>query len=135
MCDQLKIKYCEAHGDITGNKKYEEVDKFNTNEEYRVFIGHPLSLGVGINLVSASYSIYFSRNFSLEADIQSEARNYRGGSEIHQKITRIDIVAKHSIDELVLEALENKMKISMEVLKSWKDKLIITNEERRQRAL
>jgi SNF2 family DNA or RNA helicase len=113
----------EAHGDVSDKEKMESVSKFNNNSDYRVFIGHPISLGVGINLVAASYCIYYSRNFSLEADIQSEARNYRGGSEIHDKITRIDIIAKDTLDELILQALENKMKISEELLKDWRNKL------------
>ena len=42
--------------------------------------------------------IYYSKNFSLEGDIQSEARAYRQGSQIHNKITRYDLVAKDTVD-------------------------------------
>jgi len=55
-------------------------------------------------------SIFYSRNFSLEYDIQAEARNYRGGSERHTKVTRYDLVTPGTIDEQVLKAhlLANK---------------------------
>jgi SNF2 family DNA or RNA helicase len=123
VCKELGIKYLEAHGEVSAKKKLENVDLFNENEEYGVFIGHPASLGVGINLVAASYSIYYSRDFSLENDLQSEARNYRGGSEIHESITRIDLIAKDTMDEQTVEALANKMAISSKVLKKWKEKI------------
>lgn len=122
VCEQLKIKYVEAHGSISNKNKYAAVDEFNNKDEFRVFIGHPAALGIGINLVGASYSIYYSRNFSLENDIQSEARNYRGGSDIHEKITRIDLVAPGTIDEQILKALNDKINISEEIL-DWKDKI------------
>jgi SNF2 family DNA or RNA helicase len=120
VCDKLGIKYLEAHGDISAKKKLENVDIFNSDQnEYCVFIGHPASLGVGINLVPASFMIYFSRDYNLENDLQSEARNYRGGSEIHESITRIDIVAANTVDEQVVEALAEKVKISNRVLKKF----------------
>lgn len=115
-CERLNIGYREAHGGTSTEAKKKAVDDFNNDPDVRVFIGHPLSLGIGINLVAASYSIFFSRNFSLENDLQSEARNYRGGSEIHDKITRIDLVAKGTIDELILEALEQKKSVADAIL-------------------
>ena len=61
-----------------------------------------------MNLTAASYGIHYLKNFSLTDDLQSEARNYRGGSEIHKKITRIDIVAEDTIDEDITKALAAK---------------------------
>lgn len=119
VCDELKIKYVEAHGDIGAKQKLENVDIFNADNDVSLMLGHPGSLGVGINLIAASYAIYFSRDFSLENDLQSEARNYRGGSERHSKITRIDLVSKDTMDEKTVEALANKQKISDKVLRKW----------------
>ncbi len=123
ICTALKIKFVEAHGEISSNAKYEAINSFNTNPDYKVLIGHPGSLGVGVNLVSASYSIYYSRTYNLEHDIQSEARNYRGGSEIHQKITRIDIVAKDTIDEIIMDSLANKFGEAEKILSFIKNRL------------
>ena len=117
ICEGLKLEYVECHGDIPTKKKFENVDRFNNEKDCRVFIGHPGSGGIGINLTSASYCIFYSRNFSLENDLQAEARNHRGGSEIHDKITRIDIVAKDTIDEAVLQRLHSKVEISERVLR------------------
>ena len=117
VCDQLDLKYVECHGDVSPNHKQKNIDAFNNDDDVRVFIGHPMSAGIGINLVVSDVSIFYTRNFSLENDQQAEARNYRGGSEIHKKITRIDIVTTDTIDEQVLLALASKKKIGYEVLK------------------
>lgn len=116
VCDALKIKYVEVHGDVGNKDKYNNVDLFNNDPTVRVLLGHPGSGGIGINLVSSDISIFYSRNFSLEQDLQAEARNYRGGSERHEKVTRIDLVTKETIDEQVIEALANKVSIGDKIL-------------------
>ncbi len=116
VCEGLRLGFREVHGAVTAPKKQAAIDAFNTDPAVRVLIGHPLSLGIGVNLVAASYSIFYSRNFSLEQDLQATARNYRGGSEVHEKITRIDLVAKDTIDETILEALANKQSVADAVL-------------------
>lgn len=116
LCDKLKIKYRIATGEQSAEEKNEAVNWFNNDTTTRVFIGNPSAVGIGINLIVASYSIYYSRNFNLESDIQSEARNYRAGSEMHTVINRIDLVAKGTIDQKVSEALANKEDVSNKIL-------------------
>ncbi len=118
VLEALKIGFVEVHGDVGDKQKFENLDALQNNPEVRVLLGHPGSGGIGCNMVAASYSIFFSRNFSLEQDLQAEARNHRGGSEVHDKITRIDLVAKDSIEEAIVEALARKQTIGAEVLKS-----------------
>lgn len=117
VCNALGVNFVEVHGDVPEKKKQENVKAFNEDPKIRVFIGHPASSGIGINLCAASYSIFYSRNFSLEQDLQAEARNYRGGSEVHEKIIRINLIAKGTIDEVVTESLGNKVKIGDDILK------------------
>jgi SNF2 family DNA or RNA helicase len=118
ICQSLQLEYVEAHGEVSTNKKFEAVNSFNNNDRVRIFIGHPASLGIGINLVGASYSIRYSRSFNFGDLEQSNARNYRGGSEIHEKITRIDLVAKDTIDEDIVSALEGKSGTLEQILQS-----------------
>jgi SNF2 family DNA or RNA helicase len=117
ILEDMGVGYVEVHGDVKSSERFESVDRFNDDSKCRVFLGHPGSGGIGINLVAASYSIFYSRGFSLEHDLQAEARNYRGGSERHAKITRIDIVSRDTIDELIQKALSNKQNISEKLLK------------------
>ena len=116
VCDGLKIDYVEISGERTPKQKQEAVDRLHTDDAVRVLIGHPGSGGIGINLIAASYSIFYSRGYSLEYDLQAEARNYRGGSNRHARVTRIDLVAKDTIDEDVAEALAAKQTVSDRIL-------------------
>lgn len=115
VCSSLGLEYAELHGEISNRD--EQINRFTNDEKCRVLIGHPGSGGIGVNLVAASYSIFYSRSFSLEFDLQAEARNYRGGSERHESITRIDLVCPATIDELVLKSLASKQALSQSVLK------------------
>jgi SNF2 family DNA or RNA helicase len=117
VCNELKIKYAEIHGAITD--KDDQIKRFRQDRSIPVLIANQKSAGIGINLIEAAYSIYYSKTFSLEDDIQSEARNYRGGSEMHRKITRIDLVSKGTIDEKVNQALKKKQSIADQIL-DWK---------------
>lgn len=116
VCKELKIQAVEIHGGISTKEKHAAVKKFNGSKKCKVLFGHPASGGIGINLVEASYSIFYSRNFSYEQSVQAEARNYRGGSEKHEKITRIDLVANNTLDEHILERLSGKQKTSEQIL-------------------
>jgi SNF2 family DNA or RNA helicase len=117
VCDELGLGYTELHGGV--KKKDDAIKRFRTDKDCRVIIANAASAGIGVNLIEAAYSIYFSKSFRLEDDVQSEARNHRGGSEVHSKITRIDLVARDTIDEQVTEALEKKLNIAEAIL-DWK---------------
>lgn len=121
ICEELQIPFVEVHGDVPDTKKQKNVEAFQNDKEIKVFVGHPGSSGIGINLIEATYSIFYSRNFSLEHDIQAEARNYRGGSEKHKKITRIDLVCPGTVDELVLKKLALKQEIGQNILQDFRN--------------
>lgn len=116
LCAKLSLQWREITGDVSNKERLVGMDEFRKNPDIKVMIANQAAAGVGLNLVEASYSIYYSKNFSLEQDLQSEARNYRGGSEMHEKVTRIDLVARGTIDELITEALAGKQNISDKIL-------------------
>jgi SNF2 family DNA or RNA helicase len=103
-------------GEQSTKQKGESEEAFQKDDAVRVLIAHPEAGGEGVNLTAASSMIYYTRSFSLKHEIQSEARNHRGGSERHEKITRYDIVTPGTIDEIVLQALERKQNVAEAVL-------------------
>ena len=121
VCDKLGIRYSELHGSVSEKERKESIRSFNNDNGMRVLIANQGAGGIGINLVSASYAIYYSRGFKLGDDLQSAARNYRRGSEIHDKITRINIVADNTIDGLIAEALQKKVDLSDKFLNFIKE--------------
>lgn len=122
VCDRLGVQSRELHGAISHAGREDALRDFRTDPEVRVLIANQGAGGVGINLVEAKYAIYYSKDFSLEKDLQSRKRNHRGGSEIHDQVIQIDLMSRGTIDELVLEALEKKENISDRIL-SWKERL------------
>lgn len=116
VCEKLKIKHVFITGEQNTNEKRDSELSFKIDKDVRVVIANRGAGGVGINLVQASHSIIYSRNFSLAEELQSEARNHRGGSGIHDKIVKIDLYIEKSIEESVLEALRNKHQVSTDVL-------------------
>lgn len=112
VCESNKLTYVEVHGEKTEKEKNEAVREFSNNPGCHVFISNPGSGGEGITLSVAPFSIFYSRDFSLGKDIQAVARNYRPGSEKHQRVVRYDLVARSTVDEIILEALKNKQQIA-----------------------
>lgn len=118
LCETLKIKYVMLTGEQDKKEKDKTMEDFENDPDVRVCIGNQ-SVGIGVNLVSSSVSIYYSKGFNLAHDIQSEARNYRAGSECHTSITRYDLVCPSTLDEQVNEALRNKKEIGAQLLKEF----------------
>jgi SNF2 family DNA or RNA helicase len=120
VLEELRIEYVEVHGEISDGKKKEAIARFQSDDRVRVYLGHPGSGGIGVNLVQAGYSIRYSRTFSLEHLIQSRARNYRGGTKEqgHESITHYELVCENTIEEVAVERLNGKEEISAKILSS-----------------
>lgn len=116
ICKKLNIDYVKLEGSMSNERKHQAINKFRSDGSCRVIIANRRSGGIGINLTEASHSIVFSRNFSLDEELQSAARNYRKGSDIHERIVRIDLCSKGTVDELILNALRDKREISRGVV-------------------
>lgn len=118
VCEKLKLKYVEVHGGVSASDRDKAVKALNDDPLTRVFIGHPGSGGIGINLVAAGYSIFYSRTFSLEQYLQARARNHRGGSKEagHKSITHYDLVCEGTIDEVCVKRLAQKQDMSNKLL-------------------
>lgn len=110
ICEDLKLEYVEVHGGINAKTKDENINRFNSDPKCCVYIGHPRSGGVGLNLIAATYSIFYSRTFSLEHYEQAKRRNFRGGQT--HPVTHYSLVCEGTIDEAAVEALVNKQQMS-----------------------
>lgn len=64
--------------------------------------------GVGITLTAASTVVFLQRPWSLVDSIQAEDRAHRIGSEQHESIEVIDIVAANTVDTRVRAVLREK---------------------------
>ena len=114
VCEELNIKYTMLTGKQNKDEKQDAMDRFNTEEEVQVIISNQQAGGTGVNLTASNYSIYYSKSFNLAHDLQSEARNYRGGQT--RKVTRIDLISEDTIDEQIFSALQAKKKQAEKIL-------------------
>lgn len=95
------------------------INKFETDPQCRFFVANPKVGGMGITLNAAKYAIFYNADYNLEDRMQAEARNYRIGQKEH--IFYIDIVARNTVEEGIIESLVNKYELATEVLR---DKLL-----------
>lgn len=94
------------NGDTPVDRRQEFVDQFNAGE-VRYLIANPSCMGEGVTILSP-YVIYYSRNYKLGERIQSLGRSDRPGAEKFENVTVIDLIAKDTVDNRVMIALENK---------------------------
>lgn len=100
--DRIKERYKNARTLETA----EDIRKWNEGE-IEILLAHPASAGHGLNLQTGGHIIiWFGLTWSLELYMQANARLDRQG----QKETVIihHLVAKGTVDEDVMKALENK---------------------------
>ena len=120
---EIVEKHTSDYTFLTGlqntKEKQENIDRFNNDPNCRVIIANQGAGGTGVNLTASNYSIYFTRSFKLEHDLQSEARNYRGGQ--NRTVTRIDLVTPNSIDQEILVALNDKKIMAEDILDTKKE--------------
>jgi SNF2 family DNA or RNA helicase len=117
LCDGLEIPHVTIQGGQLPSVRQAAIDCFNENDDIRVCIANQQAGGVGISLTAASYMVYFAKNYNLEHDVQSEARAHRPGSEVHESITRIDLITRDTVEEEITEALRAKLQLGELVTK------------------
>lgn len=114
----LREKYGAAQvGEFHGGIKEDERTRLRRafqepDNELRFLVLQIDTGGVGLTFTQADKAYYFSNGFSLESRLQSEARNHRSGSEIHQHVTYTDIIAQDTLDPKFLRVLRNKLSLA-----------------------
>tara|TARA_R100001591_G_scaffold15684_1_gene22073 strand:- start:871 stop:2343 length:1473 start_codon:yes stop_codon:yes gene_type:complete len=108
-------------GETSQSDRMLAVDRFQNDDKCRFFVGNPTTGGYGLTLTAAKYVIYYSNNYNLEVRKQSEDRAHRIGQT--KNVVYIDIMAKDTIDEKIVQALKRKNQLSAKTLgdkaKDW----------------
>jgi SNF2 family DNA or RNA helicase len=106
--------YCTYYGATKSEDRQKCIKKFQEpSNPVRFFIGNTQTGGYGITLTEASTVIYYSNNYDLEKRIQSEDRAHRIGQK--NSVLYIDLVAKGTVDEKIIQSLRNKINIAREI--------------------
>lgn len=102
----------------TGDNDDYEIEQakqaFQNNDDVKVFIGTWQKCGTGITLTAASYMIFIDHPWTAAQCEQSEDRIHRIGTNKSVFIYRL--IAKNTIDERVLELVNDKRALSSYVI-------------------
>ena len=108
LIEEIGERYIMITGGQALDNRKELISAFQRNTN--ICVATPKAAGTGTDgLQVASYMIYFGLDYNWGEDAQSEARAYRGGSEQHEKVTRIDLITRGTIEEEVQQALNDKL--------------------------
>jgi SNF2 family DNA or RNA helicase len=113
--------FCQFHEEIQDVKKllgdkaatlYSETEdqdesvKGFQEAKYQYLIAHPRSGGVGLSFNNCDYMVFYGLSYSFEEYYQSRGRIHRAGKK--NKATYIHLIAKDTIEELVLKVVQRK---------------------------
>ncbi len=104
---ELNIKYSAIRGS-TSNRK-EQVNAFQKDPEYEVFVGSLNAAGVGIDLTAASVVIHYDRWWNPARENQATDRVHRMGQS--RGVSVFKFVTKHSLEEHIHNIIERKAKL------------------------
>jgi hypothetical protein len=108
--DAAKIRWVDYVGITPQEQRAKNIDAFRNDPSVKVFLSSPKTGGVGLNLTAASEVIWYSRDFSLEAELQANDRCHRIGQ--HSVVNYHYLISPKTIDERIDTVLRNKKSVA-----------------------
>ena len=119
ICNALQRLKAGGIGVAKGGQDNRAVLKeFQATDKYRFLVATPGTCSFGVDLHAARYGVRYSASFSLEHQLQGDARIHRSGQT--RPVTYVDIVCADTVDELVLVALQGKQDMLNYVMQQGK---------------
>lgn len=109
------ISYGSVDGDTSTADREQAVDEFQEGRRRVMLL--TAAGAEGLTLTRADTIVFLQRPWSMIQSNQAEDRVHRGGAEVHDKVTIIDIIAEDTDDEKVLDALQGKIEGAEEILR------------------
>lgn len=110
----------ESYGMITGTVKKADrdraLDEFQAGK-LRCLLFTLQAGGTGLTMTAADTIVFLQRSWSLVDNKQAEDRVHRIGSERHEAIHVIDVVAPESIEERQIERVHDKLRMLEEIVR------------------
>jgi SNF2 family DNA or RNA helicase len=117
--EKKQINYRYIAGDVKLEDRGTVVNEFQTDPEVRVFVAQIQCAGLGITLTAADTAIFYSLDFSYANYAQCRARIHRIGQK--NNCTYIHLVAKNTVDQKVLKALQEKRDVAADTVDKWRE--------------
>ena len=101
-----EFKCLVGTGDMKDEDVSRNIDLFQTDNDYKIFIGTTSKCGTGITLNAASYMIMLDTPFTAAATAQAEDRIYRIGTI--KPVFIYHLICENTIDERVAKIIAKK---------------------------
>jgi superfamily II DNA or RNA helicase len=108
--DAAGIQWVDYVGPTPQKDRKKNIDRFREDPDCKVFISSPKSGGTGLNLTCASEVIWYSRDFSLENELQANDRCHRIGQE--RVVNYHYLVTPRTVDERIDKLLRGKLSVA-----------------------
>lgn len=109
-----KISYLKLTGQTKVADRIDLVDKFNEDENIKVFLISLKAGGTGLNLTGADVVIHYDPWWNLSAENQATDRTYRIGQKNNVQVYKL--ITKNSIEEKIYELQQKKAKLADNML-------------------
>ena len=94
------------------------VEDFQTDPNVKLFLAQTATAGLGITLHAADTCIFYSLDYNYGNYEQAKARIHRTGQR--NACTAIHLLASKTIDEIVLETVQEKRDLSAKIIDDWR---------------
>jgi len=118
--EELYIEPLYLKGDMSKKQREETVEKFQTDNRYKIFILSLKAGGTGLNLTAASHVIHYDLWFNPAVENQATDRAYRIGQT--KKVTVHRFITKNSFEEKIdkmIQAKKELSELSVNIGESW----------------
>merc|ERR1719381_166087 len=113
-CNFKKWKFCRLDGSMNFLDRQANIDKFNQDPEYCIFLLSTRAGGLGINLTAADTCIIYDSDWNPQQDLQAQDRCHRIGQTKPVMIYRM--VTANTIDQKIVERPAAKRKLEKMVI-------------------
>lgn len=109
-----EYKFSRLDGSMNFEDRQANIDQFNDNADYKIFLLSTRAGGLGINLTAADTCIIYDSDWNPQQDLQAQDRCHRIGQTKPVVIYRL--VTAKTIDERIVERAAAKRKLEKMVI-------------------
>lgn len=114
--DESSIPYMELTGKTKSDKRLEMVNKFNTENDVKVFLISLKAGGTGLNLIGADIVIHFDPWWNISVQNQATDRAHRIGQK--KSVQVFKLITENTIEEKIEKLQERKINLSNNIVKT-----------------
>jgi ATP-dependent DNA helicase len=120
-----KWKCCRIDGAVSQVDRRAQIQSFNADKNYKIFLLSTRAGGQGINLTAADTVILFDSDWNPQQDLQAQDRAHRIGQTRPVIVYRL--ATKGTVEQTLLEKADSKRRLERLVIQKGKFKSLLDN--------